>query len=440
METIFETKATVASPVIGGEADIAVTEDELTLTTLFDTAAVAWADVAALAFADYAVTVRTLGGDAYTLTKLGADGEPLYHHMLSAYGDKVRKAFFVSGEAALKTKGDVHDRRGVPIEVYNNCILSLPPDLNARRLPLCFLTGFAEEDFTVKATVLDGSVTTYAKLGYDHAPFVKAVSDAVKALREKTVEQILEIDPSLSGAQSAQLARLVPEGAAAPMGALAAIAPSFAAALEAKLAESRAAETYEAFKAMSGAENICVGFRKKGGRQDATPTGGIADAIGGLMGGDGGGIADALGGLLGGDGGGIADVVGGKFGSGRPETAAPAGDAYDLWLIAPAPSGDACAVEFAGAPGEAAATFVYRFAVPWDSFRVRLNMALEAIAFKREVIRLTEDELAKPEYALYRMAAARNDALQLVRAGFVGRAIHSSMEAWARQLSELFAG
>jgi hypothetical protein len=71
---------------------------------------------------------------------------------------------------------------------------------------------------------------------------------------------------------------------------------------------------------------------------------------------------------------------------------------------------------------------------------MQLNRALEAISFKREVIRLTDDELLKPEYAEYYMAAKRTASLQFIRKNFIGRLIHSSPEAWERKLKEVWSG
>jgi NADH pyrophosphatase NudC (nudix superfamily) len=56
------------------------------------------------------------------------------------------------------------------------------------------------------------------------------------------------------------------------------------------------------------------------------------------------------------------------------------------------------------------------------------------------VIRLTDDELRKPENADYYMAAKRTAALQFVRANFAGRVIHSSPEAWKKKLTEMWSG
>jgi hypothetical protein len=92
-------------------------------------------------------------------------------------------------------------------------------------------------------------------------------------------------------------------------------------------------------------------------------------------------------------------------------------------------------MEFAEADS---ATFVYRTGGDFVAFAKQLNWALEAIAFKREVIRLSDEELRKPENGDYYMAAKRTAALQFVRANFVGRAIHSGVDSWKRKLTELW--
>jgi len=405
----FKCKGFVASPLMNGEADISVAEDGFALASLFDSTHVPWADVMNLKFEDYAVYVQTRTG-AYAFSKLGASGEPLFAHMLSAYGDKVRKCLFVSGSLAVTAKGDVSidgtALQGVPVEVYDNCILSLPPDLSARRVPLCFVNGFKDEDFALWISTIDGKATAYSMLGYDHAPVSKAAQDAIKALREKTITQITGLDPSLPDSAASQLARLMPGGMAAPMGAVRGIAPSFADALEAKLAESRASETYKVFQEISGADAVCVGFKAN----DAAPAPPEAEAQTPESGADGTAGSD----------------------SAAPPAQPP--DPYMLWLVAPAPSQNACAVEFAGAAEDAAATFVYRFGDDWDGFRMKLGMALEAIAFKREIIRYSDEELGKPENSDFRMTNDRNEAVRFVRGCFAGRAIHRSMDSWKAQL------
>lgn len=105
-----------------------------------------------------------------------------------------------------------------------------------------------------------------------------------------------------------------------------------------------------------------------------------------------------------------------------------------LWIIAPGKKSGVAAVELATGEETAAATFIYKFSESWDVFRPALNRAMEAVIFKREVIRLTDDELKKPEYADYAMAVKRTTVLRFLRSRFAGRVIHASEESWKREI------
>jgi hypothetical protein len=427
---LFSCKGIVTSPLINGEAEITVSKDNVAMSSLFDATRLSWADVTQLQFVDYTVYIRTKTG-AYIISKLGQMGELLYNHLLSAYGDKVRKCLFAKGGPMIKAAGDVFASelsaqalRGVPVEVHENSVLSLPPDLTARRTPLCFVTGFSDKDFSITITTLDGKQTVYSKLGYEHTPVSKAIQDNIRALREKLTGQIIDIDPTLNGGEASLLANLMPGGLAAPMEQIKKISPSFAAALEKNIAESRAADTYKVFKEISGADAVCIGFKPEwdftadpdtDAATDNKETNAVSNATD-----DATSSWDAEGAAADGD--------------EAPQSVSDENPGYMLWLAAPSPSGDACAIEFAGAENEAAATFVYKFERSWDAFRIKLGMALEAIDWKREVIRLTDEELGKPEYELYRMANDRNDALSFVRSSFIGRGIHRSLESWKTQI------
>ena len=423
----FICKGTVASAIVNGEAEISIFKDSVTLTALFDSVRLSWADVVKLDFVDYVAYIKTKTSD-YVITKLGLNGEPFYNHLLAAYGNKVRESLFVKGSPVVKGKGDVLvneitplSLRGVPVEVYDNCVVSLPNDLSARRMPLSFVNGFSDKDFTISILAMDGKRAEYSKLGYEHAPISKAIQDAIRALKAEMIKQIEELDPLTNDEQASRLSRFMPGGLAAPMGLIKETSPSFAAALEAKIAESRAAETYKVFKEISGPDAVCVGF-KQGSYASGTDAG-TEEAGSGVPAG---GIGEMLSSLPG------AAIS--QENSADEEAQKPD---YMLWIAAPSPSGNSCAIEFAGAENESAATFVYRFEGSWDLFRIKLGMALEAIDWKREVIRLTNEELMKPENEIYRMAEDRNEALRFIRSSFVGRAIHRSMESWKSQVNEL---
>jgi len=404
---------------------------------------------------------------------MGSWAQPFYDALLDAYNKAVLRSLFIKGSPIVTAKGnyrysekDMSGSGSASVHVYENNVAALPPDLTARRVPLCFVTAMDKGEYELTLTLDTGEIYTFAKLGYDTEPFAAAVEKQIRALREKSLAAVKEIDPNLTAAQASQLAKLMPEGAAAPLGQIAAIAPSFAEALEEKLSSTRAAEYYTAFKDLCDPAQIYIGFRKnETGADSGGMAGGATAMLGGLTGG--GNLPGAMGGMAGGltssenpPGalGGTTAMPGNLTGGGNPTeamggmaggNASPIGntegagtekvstDPYLLWLIAPSPDGKYAAVEFAQADS---ATFVYRTDGDFDSFARQLNRALEAICFKREVIRLSDDELKKPENADYFMATKRTASLQFVRANYAGRVIHASLEPWKRTLMEIWRG
>jgi len=425
-----EYTAQTVSPLINGEAKLVITGSGLALTTTTDAAEIPFFAINSLMAADFVVTVRADSGD-YVFSKLGNWCRPFFDSLCEAYNKAVLLSLFVKGDPVVTAKGDYRYTEAArkaggeaPVYVYENCVVVLPTNLGARRVPLCFTSGVDKGDFELTLRLDTGESYTFAKLGYDTAPFVEAVEIQMRALREKTLAAVKEIDPSLSTVQSSQLVKLIPHGAAASFGQLAGIAPSFAMALEKKVMGTRAADGYAAFKEVCEPEKILIGFRKNDAYEGEGegPSAPVGMDIGALAGMD-------IGALAGGSGAGSVPE-----GGGEEEDKGP--DQYLLWLIAPSPDGQFAAVEFAEAN---AATFVYKTGGDFDGFARQLSRALEAIDFRREVIRLSDEELLKPGYEKYFMASKRTAALGLIRANFAGRVIHSSPETWKRKLTELWS-
>ena len=426
----FEYTAQTASPIVSGEVKLTIEENSVTITSLFDTIEIAFAEINALSFADYVVTVKTDSGD-FPFCRMGSWAQPFYDALRDAYNKAVLRSLFIKGSPILTARGDFrYSEKGIngggaaSIHVYENNVTALTPNLSARRLPLCFVTGMEKGDYELTLKLDPGESYTFAKLGYDTAHFSDAVEKQIQALRNKSLAAIKELDPTLTAAQASQVARLMPEGAAATFGQLAQIAPSFVASLEEKLANTRATEYYAVFKTLRDPAQIYVGFRKNdtGAESGALPNmGGIHDGLG-----DGGNSMETL-----------SNLKNVKTPAGSGKTGEPTPDPYLLWMIAPSPDGQYASVEFTEANS---ATFVYKTGGDFDGFARQLNRALEAISFKREVILMADDELCKPENSDYYMAAKRTMSLQFIRSNFTGRIIHSSLESWKRKLLELWSG
>ncbi|MCL2423464.1 MAG: hypothetical protein FWD11_06150 [Micrococcales bacterium] len=426
----FAARGQVASNLVVGDAQITVTADALEVTTSTGAATWPYPDVLGMALANYAVSVRTTSGDV-VVSRLGHDTEPFYQHLLTAYDDKVRRALFVTSAPVVRAKGHYsYDEAGqvitgtAPIEVHDDAVLVLPPDLNARRIPLCLVESVESHDYQLAITLTTGERYIFARLGYETEPVERAIAEGRQRMHGAAVANVRELDATLRPDQATALARLLLAGLAAPVGRLAQIAPSFVTALETRLATTRAAETYQTFRDLCDPDQICIGFTKVDPRATSdAPSDDPADpADDPASSPDPAAVLAGLGGLSGlASAAGLSDV-GGLASDGSDDT--KDADPYRLWLIAPSRSDGMTAVEFAGRGTDAAATFVYRHDGPGAQFATTLNRALEAVAFAREPIRLDEAELADPRYAKYRMAVQRNTSLQTVRQCLVARVVH----------------
>jgi hypothetical protein len=71
----------------------------------------------------------------------------------------------------------------------------------------------------------------------------------------------------------------------------------------------------------------------------------------------------------------------------------------------------------------------------------RLNRAIVTLNFRREPIYLSDESLQTQEkYRRYAIACRKIPVLRELRASFLGRALHTSHEAWREQMSTILAG
>jgi hypothetical protein len=69
-----------------------------------------------------------------------------------------------------------------------------------------------------------------------------------------------------------------------------------------------------------------------------------------------------------------------------------------------------------------------------------LNAALGILNFRRRPIYLSDDEIEmNPQFHRYAIAARRIPEVRQLRSRFLGRAIHSSPEAWQEQLKSILS-
>ena len=392
--------AQARSPMLSGDVKLTIGKNSFTVNGLFDIVEMPFVRIDSIAFDNNIVNVNTEDG-AFWFSKMGQWGQAFYDALCISYGEAVLRSFFVSGKPVTEAKGDYNFIENGSLlsgkgrfSVYEDCVVALPSNGDARRIPLCFAVGMDKKEYELALKVggIDAADTyIFSKLGHGTDPFVAALEKQIRAMQERTVALIKDLDPSLSPMQASQISKLIPNGVASPLGQIASIAPSFRTAFETAIAKTHAAESYNVFKELCGPDNIWAGFKKKNdGERKEQP----------------------------------ADT----------EEQEKESDVL-CWMIAPSPDGRFATVEFAEPD---TATFVYKTDGDVPGFAAKINRSLEAISFKREAIRLSDEDLLLPENADCLMAAKRWIPLRFIRSRFHSRIIHSSPEAWKRKLTEIW--
>ncbi len=91
--------------------------------------------------------------------------------------------------------------------------------------------------------------------------------------------------------------------------------------------------------------------------------------------------------------------------------------------------------------GSGRATYFFRMAPAFETAAAALTRGLALVNFRREPVYLPEDSLAaQPRYHRYLIGCRKLPALRALRVAYLGRAIHSDLEAWSAQVAALLGG
>ena len=395
---------TVQSPSLSGEVKLTVDTDGLLIDSLFDQAAVSYADMTKIACQDFTVKIGSLLGDM-TVSRMGQQAEWFYRELLEAYHRKVLQTLLTGGKSDFETEAQyAFDGCGekATIRVFKDCLCLLPPNTSARRLPFVFLKGLKKEANTLSLTLATEERFVFSMLGHDLDPLEKQITEHIRRQGENNTAFIQKLVPSLGFSECAKAARLLPEGIAVSTEQLRKVSPSLAAVLEKKIRNSKMSETYGLLKDLCNAEQLAVGIKALSDEETEALKAALLE----------------------------------KLNENAEETAELTSEQEDalrwiLWAAIPSADGKTAVVEFAF-PNEDAATYVFRINGTFNTFLPILNRALEATKLQREILSLSDDELKKEQYADYRMAVDRTPSLQEIRKVFVGRVIHRSADSWKK--------
>lgn len=423
----FELRSAGGAVLQGGACRVAFDEEELRLVP--DAGAgmvVDLGDIDEIAAPDFELHLKLHDGSAVRLFRFGSRLQNLRHDLLEAWRRRLLRCLLVDdrdeiaqidGAARLDSEGGSFSAPA-QIRLYRNDLAVFPESAAPfhRRLADIEAVDFDE---TAYALILSSGSErlVLTKLARKTREFMAQLREATGALAARSAQVVRAVFPFLSIEGFQQVAALWKEGRALPLERFAAIHPSAAEALERNCVAGRVQPYFRFLK--ERAAGLYAGYKFV--RPEEVEEGDEAPA---------------------------AEEGSGAGGGAAEETERPLVDLGDesllFWFFfrmsgAASRSGaDLAAWECTSLAGRA--TYFFRLRPAGDANEAvdRLNRALAVLNFRREPVYLADRLLElEPRYRCYAIAQRRIPVLRELRASFCGRALHTSVPAWQKQVDPI---
>lgn len=441
------------TPAQSGSCQVSFDAESLTLTPVagaplsFDLG-----DIDVFTPGDYELTLALYAGNKLALNQFGKAFENLSRDLLETYRQRLIQCLLLEDLEEI-ARFDGFARLASPrrafaspaeFRLHKSNLAVLPTQATGFQWRLADIdtVSFDEASYTVTLRSEDESLFV-SKLAKRTREFQERLREATTQLTEKGAQTLRRMFPFLTPDQFQQVAQLMKEGRAAPLARLTAIHPQTEQALIENVVDAKLRPYFNALLAHVPPGMLYAGFKLI--REEAEePTEQRAEG---------------------------AAAPSADMRSEEPEEAAESSteevkteeqqeekEPILHWFFFPLASaqnpsqpGNLVAWEASSKSGRA--TYFFRLQPPSgspgavssgagsldDAIR-ELNRAIVLLNFRREPIYLPDDSLTiQPRYHRYAIACRNIPELRRLRASFLGRAIHTSPEAWRKQLETLLA-
>jgi hypothetical protein len=393
-------------------------------------------DLDAVAAANWEIRLPLYTGNTILLRQMGKPYETLAHDLLDAHRNRTLQCLLLEDMQELARFNGTFalESRSGPAEIrlFRSNLAVLPTASQAFQWRLADVDSVRFDSNTWEVVLQAGpDQLKFTKLAKRTEELVSKLREAISALATQSAQALHTIFPFLTPDQLQATAGLLREGQSASVAKLAAINAKIPKALTANAVDKDLKPYYDDLVARNGNGMLYAGFKlirpedkDKGEAPSAEAEGSEAAASSEITNSP------------------IYQLTNSSADAAAPETL--------YWFFFPIP-GNVVAWEASSRSGRA--TYFFRLVDPAqaaqlqdplqaqgliDSAVRRLNRVLGMLNFRRRPIYLSDDDLdMDPKYHRYAIAARRLPELRQVRAGFLGRAIHSSHEAWLEQVNAI---
>jgi len=413
------------------------------------------ADIDIFSPGDYELRLKLYTGRTILLTHFAKDFQNLCRDLLEAWRTRLIQCLLLEdleeiarfdGVAQLDASEDKLSSRA-EIRLYKSNLAILPEGANGFSWRLADIDNVDFDEATYTLGLRSDQdrliLTCMAKRTRE---FIDKLQEAMTRFLEKSVSTLHDLFPFLTPDQTRQVADLAREGRAAPVSKLNAIHPKAEEALLQRAVDKSLKPYFTALKEkLAGEEYYCgfkfirpeVGEEEPEEKAEETPASAPDDSD-----------AEAPPPE--------EDAAGAETGE---ENEAEKEEPVLHWFFFPIRAGETGAhaniVAWEATSRGGRATYFFRLLPRDHAARLQdkeqasgavqeavrsLNRAIVLLNFRREPIYLSDDSLAtQPRFHRYAIASRKIPTLRQLRASFLGRALHTGLETWQKQVQTIIA-
>ncbi len=404
-------------------------------------------DIEAFSPADYQLSLKLYTQRAIVLSQFGKTFQNLCHDLLEAYRTRIIQCLLLEdleeierfdGFAQLDSPERSFASRA-ELRLYRSNLAVLPETAAGLQWRLADIDTVDFDESTYTTGLRSGNNRLIlTRLAKRTGEFIGRLQSAMDDLSESSIRILQALFPFLTPDQLQQVAACMKEGRAAALAGLSSIDSRIAPALIERTVDPRLKPYFTQLKKQALDEACFAGFKliRPEAEEEADDESAASQEEGGVEGE-------------------VADVPGPREGNGE-DSREPVLHWFFFPLraaVEPKAPGNLVAWESTSRSGRA--TYFFRL-VPQDQAGQlrdparaaaateeaigRLNSALVLLNFRREPIYLPDQSLeTQPRYRRYAIACRKLPVLRQLRSSYLGRALHTSLEAWQKQLQAVLA-
>ena len=400
-------------------------------------------DIDALNAADYEIRLALYTGNTVLLQQFGKSYQDLSRELLENYRQRTLQCLLLedmqevdrfTGAFTLETTGTASISGPAELRLFKSNLAVLPTGSQAFQWRLADVSGFRFDAQNYEVILdRDGERLRINRLAKRTELFQNKLREALDALRAEGGQALYGILPFLNADELQVALGLLPEGHSAAMGKLAAVHPRIPEALAVNAVDKTLRPYYDELLQRSSKDLVFAGYKLIRPEDNETRESAVA------------GVAEAA----------PADGDDDSSPVGMPDADSSAPQVLYWFFFPIALKGGSApnAVAWEASSRSGRATYFFSLTEPGAESQLakagtaavavergvaRITRVLGLVNFRRRPIYLSDNDLTgKPEFHRYAIAARKIADLRAVRAAFLGRAIHSSLEAWREQVDAI---